>query len=101
MLKEITGKTFEIAIELTQSADAQEVKTPGLPPGTTMKLESMKSTGEGKMLFESGVLFPVSQIKSNSKMGMEMVAGGQTLPLEVEMTLEMTLSPATSSDALK
>ena len=28
-LKEIKGKTFEIAIELTQSADAQEIKTPG------------------------------------------------------------------------
>ena len=100
-LKEIKGNTFDIALELTQSADAQEVKTPGVPPETKMKLLSLESTGHGKMLFDTDALFPVSQIKSDSKMGMEMVAGGQTLPMQVEMTLEMTVSPATASKVPK
>lgn len=92
-LKEIRGKTFDIAVELTQTADAQEVKTPGVPLGTTMKLTSLESTGEGKMQFESDVLFPVSRIKSDSKMGMEMVAGGQALPIQVDLSLEMSVAP--------
>ena len=92
-LKEIKGKTFEIAIELTQSADAQEIKTPGAP-GTTTKLLSLESTGEGKMQFESSVLFPISSVKSDSKMGMEMVAAGQTIPMQIEMSMEMKVTPA-------
>jgi hypothetical protein len=100
-LTEIKGNTFGIAIELTQSAGAQEIKTPGLPPGTTMTLKSLESTGKGKMLFDIGAVFPVSQIKSDSKIEMEMLAGGQTLPMQAEMTLELTVSPVEASDKPK
>lgn len=100
-LKEVKGDTFDIAIELTQSAETQEIKTPGVPPGTKMMLQSMESTGAGKMLFDKGAVFPVSEMKSDSKMAMEMVAGGQAIPMQVEMTLEMTVAPAVKSDASK
>lgn len=100
-LKEIKGKTFDLAIELTQSADAQDVKAPGLPQGTTMKLQSLESTGGGSMLFEGEKVFPISRIESKSKMAMDMVAGGQTLPMQIEMSLEMSVSPAKDEDTSK
>jgi hypothetical protein len=93
-LKAIKGKIFDVAIELTQAADEQEIQTPGVPPGTTTKLISLESTGEGSMQFESGVMFPVSTVKSDSKMKMEIVTAGQTLPMQVEMTMEMSVKPA-------
>ncbi|MDX1924903.1 MAG: DUF6263 family protein [Pirellulaceae bacterium] len=93
-LKEIKGKTFDVAIELTQAADAQEIQTPGVPPGTSTKLISLESTGEGSMQFESGVMFPISTVKSDSTMKMEMVTAGQTLPMQIEMTMEMSVKPA-------
>jgi hypothetical protein len=88
-LKEINGSVVDIAIEVTQTADAQEIKAPGMPPGVTTKLLSLESTGEGIMQFQGTVLFPVSTLKFESKMGMETIAGGQTIPMQVEMTMEM------------
>jgi hypothetical protein len=93
-LKEIKGKAIEIAIEQAQTADAQELKTPGVPTGTTTKLLSLDSTGAGKMQFVSSDLFPFSSMKSDSKIGMEMIAAGNTIPMQVEMSVEVTVTPA-------
>jgi hypothetical protein len=93
-LKEIKGKAIEIAIEQAQTADAQELKTPGVPTGTTTKLLSLDSTGAGKMQFISSDLFPFSSMKSDSKIGMEMIAAGNTIPMQVEMSGEVTVTPA-------
>ena len=93
-LKEINGKTFEITIEQAQTADAQELKTPGVLTGTTTKLLSLDSSGTGRMQFISSALFPFLSMKSDSKIGMEVTAGGNNIPMQVEMSVEMTVTPA-------
>jgi hypothetical protein len=47
------------------------------------------------------VLFPVSSIKSDSKMGMEMVVGGQAMQMQVELSMEMTLTPGKPGETPK
>ena len=98
-LKAIKGDTFEVDIELTQSAEDQEMKAPGLPPGTKMTLKSLESTGSGEMSLSTKDLFPVSEMKTQSKMSMEMDAGGQIQPIDANLTIEMSITAPASDKA--
>jgi Family of unknown function (DUF6263) len=93
-LKKIDGEKYDISVEVTQSAEKQEVKTPGLPVGATVKLKSLGSTGKGTMKLDANQLLPVSEMKSDSKINMEMNAAGQQLPMQVDMKSEMKIGPA-------
>ena len=93
-LNKFDGTKFDLTVEVTQTADPQDVKTPGLPEGSTVKLESLESTGKGTMMLDVTQVFPVSEIKSDSKISMEMNTGGQDLSMQIDMKMEMSIGPA-------
>ncbi len=92
-LKAINGNSFDLGVELTQSAEAQEVKAPGLPPGSKMMLSSLDSTGTGKMLLTTNQMFPSSDLKTETKSKMELSVAGQVQPMSLEMTMNMSIEP--------
>lgn len=93
-LNKFDGTKYDLSVEVTQTADPQEVKTPGLPVGSTMTLKSLESTGKGTMMLDVTRVFPVSEIKSDSKISMKMNTGGQDLSMEIDMKMEMSIGPA-------
>jgi Family of unknown function (DUF6263) len=93
-LNKVDGAKYDISVEMTQTAEPQDVKTPGLPAGATVTLESMESTGKGTMILDVTRVFPVSEVKSDSKISMEMNTGGQDLSMQIDMKMEMSIGPA-------
>lgn len=97
-LKKVDGTKYDLSVEVTQTADPQEVKSPGLPEGSTVTLKSLESTGKGTMMLDVTRVFPVSEIKSDSKISMEMNTGGQDLSMQIDMKMEMSIGPAKAED---
>lgn len=97
-LNKIGGGKYDLSVEVTQTAEPQEVKTPGLPEGSTVTLESLESTGKGTMMLDANHVFPISEIRSDSKISMEMNAGGQEIPMQIDMKLEMNIGPAKAEE---
>ncbi len=91
-LKSITNDGFDVAIKIQQDAGEQEVQTAMMPVGAKMKLNSMKSSGEGisSMVFTS--LNPrKSQVKVMSDASMKMTIGGNEQAMEFSTTMEMSV----------
>jgi hypothetical protein len=97
-LNKVDGATYDISVEVTQTAEPQDVKTPGLPEGSTLTLESLESTGKGTMMLDVNRVFPFSEIKTDSKISMEMNTGGQDLSMQIDMKIEMSIGPAKADD---
>lgn len=88
-----TDGTMKVA--LRQKADPQVMNMPGLPPGTTIKLQEMNSTGEGEIQFDLGRLAPSkSNVTLQSNMRASMDAGGQAQTMTMRMGMEMKFEEA-------
>ena len=92
-IKAFNGDKVDMTVEIKQSAGKQEMKAPGLPEGAKMTLNSLESTGAGTMLLTPSELFPVSGMKSETKSSMDLDIAGQQQPMEVQMTIDMTIKP--------
>ncbi len=92
-LVKIDGSNIEMKVELLQSAEPQELKNPNLPAGTVVKLQEFKSGGQGTVKMDLSKMVPNSEITSETKMKMEVQAGGQTQTIEQAMTLALKLYP--------
>ena len=89
-LKKRTADGFEVATEITQEAEPQEVKSPLLPPGATMNLESLNSEGKGTSAYSFTSLMPAkanSNVLSNAAMTIN--ANGKDQQLKTETKIEI------------
>lgn len=94
-LTELSSKGFSVKVDLTQEANPQEVKNGMLPPGATMKLESLDTNGEGKSDFEFANFFPKkTATKVNSKANMNFSIAGQNQKLSTDTKVELTFEDA-------
>ena len=50
------------------------------------------------MKLDANQVLPVSEMKSDSKINMEMNAAGQQLPMQVDMKSEMNIGPAKAGE---
>ena len=91
-LKKRTSDGFEFATEVSQEADPQEVKSPLLPQGAKMKLESLSTEGNGMSALRFASMMPTkadSNIKSSAAMTVS--ANGQEQHLKTETKIEIHL----------
>lgn len=93
----LNAQGFAIKLNIAQDAKAQEVKNPLLPEGTSLKLESLDTSGEGNsdVLF-SELLPKKSSTKVHSKTAMNILVGQNTQKLTTDMTLEVTFEDTPS-----
>ncbi|TWT72869.1 hypothetical protein [Allorhodopirellula solitaria] len=83
---------FTMSIEVTQAADAQEIKNPGLPPGTKLSLVSLDTSGEGTSQIQVGSLIPEqSSLTIRSKTTMDVETAGQKQQMTTDMSMGMEL----------
>lgn len=83
---------FTMKINVTQSADPQEIKNPSLPAETTLKLVSLDTNGEGTSQVETKSVIPVQSsltIMSKSTMDLEMAGQKQQMTTDVKMSMEL------------
>ncbi|MFO1492238.1 MAG: DUF6263 family protein [Kiritimatiellia bacterium] len=93
----ITGSRVDLKISLKQSAPEQAMKNEALPPGTTLKVLKLASTGEGTATFDlTRVASAASQTRVHSVTDMEVNAGGrrQVMSTDMNMDMDMRSEPA-------
>ena len=80
---------------LTQEAEPQEVKNPGLPPGISVKLDSIDTKGSGTSQLTYDSIFPALHTTDvASEIHMTISAAGQTQKTTTDLKMQMTLEPA-------
>jgi hypothetical protein len=92
-LKELKGSNVKVSISLEQTAPAQDVNAPGMPPGAAAKLLSLKSNGTGILDIDLTQMFPLqSNLDLSSAMQMQISAQGQDMEMGMEMDMGMSLT---------
>ena len=78
----MNGKLVTVDVTIKQTAKAQTIKQPNMPP---VKLLSLESSGSGQMTFDTSKLVPTSsiQMKSQSKLK----AAGQSIDMTVTVDI--------------
>ncbi len=90
------GNRLEVRIELEQDADPQDVKTPGLTPGTTARLTAFKSKGTGQAVLELDQLFP-TDTTMNVANDSSLTLAARGIRQEVDQHTEVTTKVAVTN----
>ncbi|MCM2373360.1 hypothetical protein [Aporhodopirellula aestuarii] len=89
----MTGDGFEMSVSVSQNADPQEIQNPMLPAGTTLKLDSLKSSGSGTTKIEESSIFPIaSEVSINTVANMSIDVAGQNQKMQTDIQMGMKLN---------
>ncbi|MEZ4385331.1 MAG: hypothetical protein R3A79_28650 [Nannocystaceae bacterium] len=92
-LLERDGDTFKLATTVSQDAEPQVMKAPGMPATATVYLEELESDGSGRSSFDLRHVSPVSgTMNLTSKMRMTVDAGGQKQAMKMNMDLGLDIT---------
>lgn len=93
-VEQLDAQGATMKVDMTQRADAQEMKAPGLPAGAKMSLESLETTGLGHSSISLASVLPLKMdMKVDSNMKMKMSLGGLEQKLDVKSATSMTMEP--------
>lgn len=87
-LKERSGTVVKLASTVTQTAEPQEMKPPGMQPGAKAMLESLSSSGQGSTEVDLAKLAPIKgamDLKLSFSMSTE--TNGMKMPVSMSMEL--------------
>jgi hypothetical protein len=99
-LKEVRDGTAIVDVAVEQNAAPQKFESPALPPGTTMNLESLKSTGSGTgELPLNGVVPSRLSNKVTTGLTLEMKEGDKTTRIDQSIKLDMAWVRAEATEA--
>jgi hypothetical protein len=88
----IEGETVRLKTSISQVAEPQIMKAPGMPPGAQVRLESMSSSGQGETTLNLGKLVPLAaKMQMGMKMAMDIDASGsrQKMAMSMDMGFEL------------
>ena len=89
---ELNESGFSTKTTINQVAEPQEIKSPMMPPGATIKLDSLKTSGEGTGVYKFNSLFPIkSTSKVHSDVAMSISIAGQNQKMDTVIDIDMEL----------
>lgn len=92
-LKERNGTVVKLASGIVQKADPQNVNAPGMPPGASVRLESLDSSGSGTTEVDLAKVAPVKGTMSmTSAVNMTTEANGMKMPMSMNMDLGLEIA---------
>jgi len=80
--------------KLEQTAPAQTVSLPGLPPGVEASLESMTGTGTSTMTIHFDSLVPTSEGNVQTTAVMNVAMGGDTQRMTAQAAVNLKVAPS-------
>jgi len=87
------GKSATLKVKIDQTGPPQSMSNPSLPPGATVRVESMTGSGTGTMTVPLDGLVPTSQADSKTTMVMSIDAGGGPQRMTVETSVQVKIAP--------
>lgn len=89
---DLTADGVTLTVEVKQSAEPQDVRAPGLPPGATVRLESLSGAGSGEVTMNFGLPLPAAaSSRIESQMEMTVGAGNAVQKMSQSVNVEMTM----------
>ena len=99
-LKSVQGDKVEMSLQVTQSADPQDVTMPELPEGATAHLASLSSKGEGKVSMDLvHPLNPRNQVDTTSDVAMSITMQGQNHQMDQHLEINVTWQEAKPTES--
>lgn len=93
-LTKLDDDGFATSVTVSQKADPQQVNNPDLPPGTVVKLSSLKGSGKGTSEMNQNEVLPRnSTVSVDTEISMNVSAQGQETSIAIDQNMEMVLSP--------
>ena len=84
---------LSLNVTITQTADAQDIESPSLPPGTKVHLETLDSSATGTQKLDLTQAMPIeSRIDLSSDTSMTVDSAGKKQPMDMHMDLKMEVS---------
>ncbi|NEP60728.1 MAG: hypothetical protein F6K31_27660 [Symploca sp. SIO2G7] len=83
-----------LAVNIEQNAPAQTINQPGMPPGASVKLESLDSEGKADIEIKLDQIMPITgNIALDSKTQMKIVGprGGREMMMDMNLLMNMNL----------
>lgn len=91
-LKSRTATGFETEVSLKQEADEQDVKSPLLPPGAKMSLESLTGKGNGTSTYKFTSIVPMRvKMQSSNTADMTVTVGDKKQKLNSDTQVEVSM----------
>ncbi len=91
-LLERSGNIIKIRNTVEQNAPKQKANPPGMPPGTTMEVQSMTGGGTGEGIIDLTKIVPNMKASAQSDAKMKISAGPQTQDMETTTKIEIVIS---------
>jgi hypothetical protein len=85
------GKTATLTAKITQTAPAQAIKSPDMPPGAEAYLKSLSGSGSGTMTLHFDELIPSSSVNMQTATAMEVKFGGQSQNMNIDMSMKIEI----------
>lgn len=98
-LTSLEGDMMKLAVVVTQTAQPQEIKAPGLPPGSKVYLETLEAKGTGEASRDLTKLVGRSSVQVTSNAKNRMMQAGKEAPMTLKVDLTTTTAPKESKDA--
>ncbi|MCA8999002.1 MAG: hypothetical protein KDA80_18525 [Planctomycetaceae bacterium] len=86
-LTKLEGDLAHFDVKITQTAPPQKMNPPGAPANIQVQLESMESSGSGKMQLNLTEVVPTSEMKIETKNTVS--AAGQRVKTDLEMEMKI------------
>lgn len=99
-LRERTGDSLVLDIEISQKADAQDVQSPQLPPGAKYRLNSLSGTGKGRSAIKLSSTVPTRADVTSDALINSSVTVAANVPAQTmvqSMKMKMTIENATAA----
>lgn len=92
-LKAREGDVIKLANSVVQTAAPQSIAAPGMPPGASVSLERLSSTGAGTTELDLTRVSPLQgHMSLTSSLAMNTEANGAKMPLTMDMDVEVDVS---------
>lgn len=92
-LKGREGDVVKLASTIVQNAEPQAIAAPGMPPGTSVNLDRLSSTGSGTTELDLGRVAPTrGSMTLTSSVAMTTNANGTKMPMTMDMDLGLEIT---------
>lgn len=83
--------TFELEVEMEQSAKPQNISMPGMPAGATAEILKLEGSGEGTTRGSTSMLLPSATMASSSNVRMKITTEGETTLMTQGMDITVSM----------
>jgi ankyrin repeat protein len=98
-LLDLKGNKGKLKVSVEQNAKPHKAEFPNLSTGSTVRIESMKSTGTGTIIFDLTTLVPTSEAEIGTSVKGKVEAGDEKVDIDMDINMRVKIQSARYANA--